>query len=263
MDELLDSVDRLIAEWNAEDPTLEVGTLGVVQRIKRVNAHIESALEANFAAHGLTGTGFGVISILIRRGDPHEASQRELTDLLGLSAGTISLRIDKLEEQGLVARRPDPADGRSTLVRLLPDGRRRFDATAPVHLGLQERLLSALSREDSETLADLLRRLLVAFEQAPSPTAELAGLTVIPSHVARELQRRLGARERSGLLVTAVAAESTAQRARLREGDLIESVDGRPLRSIIDLDLALGRGGVVELAVRRNGRITSLHLSTG
>lgn len=259
--ELRDSVDRLIAEWNAEDPTLPVDTLGIVQRIRRVNAHLESALEANFAAHELTGTGFGVLSVLIRRGSPHEASQRDLTDLLGLSAGTISLRIDKLEEQGLVSRRPDPADGRSTLVRLLPEGRLRFDATAPVHLALQERLLSTLSREESETLADLLRRLLAAFEKPASPAVDHAGLSVVPSHEARELQRRLGAEERSGLLVTAVTAGSTAERARLHEGDLIVSVDGRPLRSIVDLDLALGRSGLVQLGVRRDGRIAHLDLS--
>ncbi len=55
---------------------------------------------------------------------------------------TVSVVVARLVRRGLIARRPDPADGRRTSLHLTPAGRRllrRTELPAPVHLsaGLQ------------------------------------------------------------------------------------------------------------------------------
>jgi DNA-binding MarR family transcriptional regulator len=72
-------------------------------------------------------------------------SQRQLADALGLTAGTVSLRVDRLIEQGLVDRKPDPGSKRNALIALNPAGREVFERVVPTHLANNERGLAALS----------------------------------------------------------------------------------------------------------------------
>ena len=71
--------------------------------------------------------------------------QARLMDALGLTSGTVSVRLERLEKSGIVTREPDPASARSSLVQLTQKGVELFDRAAPVHLANEDRLLSALS----------------------------------------------------------------------------------------------------------------------
>jgi DNA-binding MarR family transcriptional regulator len=53
---------------------------------------------------------------------PEEHRLSELAELRNVDQSVISRQIGELEAQGLVCRRPDPADRRASLVRLTPDG---------------------------------------------------------------------------------------------------------------------------------------------
>jgi DNA-binding MarR family transcriptional regulator len=50
-------------------------------------------------------------------------STNALAQALHLDASTVTRQIAALERDGLVARRPDPADGRSSIIALTPGGR--------------------------------------------------------------------------------------------------------------------------------------------
>jgi DNA-binding MarR family transcriptional regulator len=70
------------------------------------------------------------------------------------SSGTTK-RLDRLEQAGLVAREPDPADRRGTLISLTDEGLRLVEATVPAHLANEARLVGALSDAERRRLADL------------------------------------------------------------------------------------------------------------
>src|SRR5919205_4090297 len=255
----LDSVDRLVAEWRAVRPDLDFAPVEVVTRIRRLRTHLDVALEASLTACGLSGPVFGVLSALRRQGPPFQLSQRALMDRLGLTSGTVSVRVDQLVELGLVARRAHPADRRGSLVRLTEPGLQRCDACTPAYLADEDRLLSALSSEERTQLVQLLRHLLAGFEAERRPEASAAalGLMLMPAHVARQRQRELGLPERSGLLVRSVAPESPAEAAGLRAGDLLVRVGGQELRSPATLAEAIARASVapegrISLGVARN-----------
>src|SRR5437016_8810679 len=95
---------------------------------------------------------------------PLSMPQARLMDALGLTSGTVSVRLDRLEKNGIVTREADPASARGSLVQLTDKGLELFDRVAPVHLANEDRLLSALSSAERQVLADLLRRLLSSFE---------------------------------------------------------------------------------------------------
>jgi DNA-binding MarR family transcriptional regulator len=83
-----------------------------------------------------------------------------------VTSGTMTNRVDRLEQRGLVQRMPDPADRRGVHVRLTPRGKERVDAALADLLERERALLKALSRAEQDTLTTLLRRLVLPFEDA-------------------------------------------------------------------------------------------------
>jgi len=61
-----------------------------------------------------------------------------------------------------VVRRPDPEDRRGKLIALTEAGRRVIDETIGRHVANEERLLSALTQAEQETLDALLKNLIAA-----------------------------------------------------------------------------------------------------
>jgi DNA-binding MarR family transcriptional regulator len=60
---------------------------------------------------------------------------------------------------------PDPNDGRSSLVELTDKGHDVVRRAGPAHLDTERRILAALTPDEREVLARLLKKLLVSFEQ--------------------------------------------------------------------------------------------------
>ncbi len=128
-----DSIGQLLADWARERPDLDFSPVGVINRLARVRAHIDSALLQVFRGFGLTAADFRVIVTLRRVGSPYELPQARLMTQLALTSGTISLRVDRLAKRGIVTREADPDDKRGQRVRLTAEGLRLFDKVPPLH----------------------------------------------------------------------------------------------------------------------------------
>lgn len=235
-----DSVDRLLADWARVRPELDFGPVAVVARLARARAHIDAALEAVFAEHGLSAPGFAVLVTLVRLDRPDGVPQRALMDDLGLTSGTISVRIDRLEQQGLVERRPDAGDRRNSLIVLTERGRLLFERVVPAHLENERRLLVALDDDEQALLATLLRKLLAEYEGTLSTAAAgvRLGLTLAPAHATIAMRRALGLPPTPGLLVCHVD-ESGPARDLIRAGDVLERAGTHGLTSVAALYAAV------------------------
>jgi DNA-binding MarR family transcriptional regulator len=185
-----DSVDALLASWAEQRPDLDMTPVAVVNRLALVRDFIDAQLAAVFANFGLTAPSFAVLVTLARLGGESGVSQRRLADELRLTPGTVSVRIDRLVEEGLVTREPDPNARRNVLVALTPRGRDLFERAVPAHLANEARLVSALTDPEQKLLGDLLRKLLVEFEgsAAPEPDGGRLGLLLVPAHVTIEMR---------------------------------------------------------------------------
>ena len=160
-----DEVDHLVAAWARERPDLDVRPLEVLSRVTRLARHLDRARRTAFAAHGLETWEFDVLAALRREGRPYVLSPGQLIGQTMVSSGTMTHRVDRLENAGLVQRLPDPQDRRGVHVRLTPRGKERVDAALADLLDRERALLKGLSRSDRETLSSLLRRLVVPFEE--------------------------------------------------------------------------------------------------
>jgi DNA-binding MarR family transcriptional regulator len=259
-----DSVDALLASWGQRRPDLDFSPVGIVSRLARVRGHIDAALHRVFADHGLTAANFGVLVTLARIDDGHGVTQRRLMDELGLTSGTMSVRMDRLVEQGLVDRRVDPASRRNTLITLTERGRELFERVAPAHLDNERRLLAALDPDERDALAGLLRKLLVEFEGSRAEERPL-GATVVPAHAAMALRESVGLPPLPALLVRSVDDGGPAAAAGLRTGDVLLAAGDRELRSIAALHAAVGEAadGPLRLRVQRGGETVDVTVALG
>ena len=159
-----DEVDQVVAQWTAQRPDLDVTPLLVLSRIWRLARHLDRARAAAFAGHGLEAWEFDVLSSLRRQGPPYQLSPGGLLRATMVTSGTMTNRIDRLEQAGLVRRDPDPRDKRGVLVTLTAAGMRRVDLALADLLNRERALLLALDQAQRHELASLLRLLLIPFD---------------------------------------------------------------------------------------------------
>ena len=248
-----DYVARLIESWRAERPDLEVNPVAIVYRVGRLAAYFAAEVDRVFHGSGITSADFAVLANLRRSGPPYQLTQRQLMDALRLTSGTISVRIDRLADRGLVRREPAP-DGRGVLVTLTGDGSRTFDALAPRHLANEARLVAALDPPQQAILAALLQALLLEYEAAvPGRPDERLGLVLAPAHVGLERRAAVGLPPSTGLLVETVRPGGPADTVGLRPGDLLLRTPDQELRSLACLARALDGQRSLTVEIRRGG----------
>jgi MarR family transcriptional regulator, transcriptional regulator for hemolysin len=93
------------------------------------------------------------------------ASQRELAHHMGIEPPTLVRQLDKLTEDGLVERRPDPDDRRVVRVVVTPAGLARLRELHEVVHELDDEVRGILTKRDVEVLSRALPRIHTYFEQ--------------------------------------------------------------------------------------------------
>jgi len=161
---MADEVDAIVDAWRSEVPGLDVSPMQVLSRVSRLSRHLDLARRDAFAAHGLEVWEFDVLAALRREGPPYVLSPGELTRQTLSTSGTMTNRVDRLEEKGLVVREPNADDRRGVRVRLTADGMARVSAALADLLLFERDLLQGVEPAVRDQLADALRRLLVSFE---------------------------------------------------------------------------------------------------
>ena len=159
-----DEVDRVATAWQRERPDLDVTPLQVLSRVTRLARHLDLARRQAFAAHDLETWEFDVLAALRRSGEPYALSPGQLGTETLVTSGTMTNRIDRLEQRGLVQRQPDPSDRRGVRVVLTDSGRRTVDDALSDLLAREHALLEALPTDRQAELADLLRELVRTFD---------------------------------------------------------------------------------------------------
>jgi DNA-binding MarR family transcriptional regulator len=116
------------------------------------------AIEGDLEAAGTIPLGWYDV-LLELRAEPDGLRMQDLGDRVVLSRTRVSRLVDELEREGLVARRPDPADGRAAIATVTPAGERAFRAAAPAYrASVEARVNAHLSARERSTVAAGLRR---------------------------------------------------------------------------------------------------------
>lgn len=165
-----DEVDGIVAAWQRERPDLDVTPLQVMSRLDRLAGVLGERRAAIFARHGLRRHEFDVLAALRRAGDPFELTAGELAARTYVTSGTMTSRLDRLTERGLVRRAADRTDGRLVRVTMTARGRELVDAAFAALVDAERELLAPLPAESLSALAAALRELLVSVTSEPTVT---------------------------------------------------------------------------------------------
>ncbi len=133
----------------------------------KIETEIRSRLRTEF---GITLPRFDLMAQLERH--PEGLRMGELSKRMMVTGGNITGITDQLEQENLVARVPDPKDGRAFSVKLTAAGRKAFTQMAEVHESWVAELLQEISQEDKGQLIELLSQMkghLYAREQKDKP----------------------------------------------------------------------------------------------
>ena len=153
-------MDELVQAWHRERADLDLGPVEVFSRIGRLARLLDRVRREAFSAHRIESWEFDVLAALRREGDPYQLSPGALLRQTLVTSGTMTNRVDRLAERGLVERSPDPSDRRGVLVRLTAPGKTAVDGAFESLLASEADLLSGLSEADRAQLATLLRHLM-------------------------------------------------------------------------------------------------------
>ncbi|MCK4152128.1 MarR family winged helix-turn-helix transcriptional regulator [Ralstonia pseudosolanacearum] len=157
----MDRAAQAVEQWNRERPDLDVSSMLLLGRLGEAALVIaRERLNPLFADYGLQPGEFDVLATLRRRGAPYALTPTALYDAAMMSSGGMTNRIDRLQQAGWVERRPNPEDGRGTLVALTKAGFALIDKAVSAHVENQQAVLSALTEAEQRQLAKLLAKLI-------------------------------------------------------------------------------------------------------
>lgn len=131
------------------DESLAEAFWSVARRLRHLTHEVIEPL-------GITPGQSRAVGVLMRHG---VMRLNELSDHLRIAPRSTTEVVDGLQERGLVERRPDPLDRRATLVALTDQGQAIAEKIRQARSAEADRFFAALSGEDREALAALLRKL--------------------------------------------------------------------------------------------------------
>jgi MarR family 2-MHQ and catechol resistance regulon transcriptional repressor len=112
-------------------------------------------VEQNIAALGLGYSDFAVLEAVLHKGP---LPVNTIGPKVGLTSGSISVAVDRLEHRRLVERRGDPEDRRARIVHLTARGRKLIRCAFDAHSAALERAASSLTAPERAEVIELLKR---------------------------------------------------------------------------------------------------------
>lgn len=160
----------------ADQGTADQGTADQDGQRRDLAAMLQPLLRSLIAAelpvlarHGVSMWGYVVLNALDGR---PARTQAALAQAIGADKTRIIATLDELQEAGLIAREPDPADRRARLLSITAAGRRTRQAAQAEIQANENRVLARLPAADRQAFLRAVRAL------SAVPAAEITGLGI-------------------------------------------------------------------------------------
>lgn len=124
---------------------------------------VEALALQSIASQPICGSDFAVLEAVLHKGP---LPVNDIGRKVGLTSGSITAAVDRLEARRLVERRAHRTDRRARIVHLTLEGKRLISSVFLEHARDMERAASALSLSERATLIRLLKKLGLDTERA-------------------------------------------------------------------------------------------------
>ena len=153
--------------FRGNDRTVMTDLKALFSELIRFETELWNAVDARLRAdYDLPLSRFEPMQVMARRG---ACRVNDIAEELAITVGGTSKLVDRIEACGYCRRRPDPDDGRSSIIELTPAGRRLLNAaTATLERELADRLGSAVSAHALQQFNRTLTKLRLANNRAAS-----------------------------------------------------------------------------------------------
>ncbi|WP_300268935.1 MarR family transcriptional regulator [Microbacterium sp.] len=124
----------------------------------RAQHELFAAMAADFEDTPITQAEYDVL-LTVTRAPEMTARLRDVTGNMLISQPSVSRLVDRMVARGLLAKCPDPEDGRGALLRATEAGARGFREVATVHGRSIAEQMGSLDDDELRTLKQLTNKL--------------------------------------------------------------------------------------------------------
>jgi DNA-binding MarR family transcriptional regulator len=128
---------------------------------------LNQAFRRRVAHLGITPDQFTVMRTLLESGG---ITQSELAEHMGSDPNTVASLLERMEQSGLLERRPHEKDRRAHRLHLKPEGRRKYQKSREAALALQTEAVSVLPVGEREAFLEHLALVADACRDAADKT---------------------------------------------------------------------------------------------
>lgn len=112
------------------------------------------------------GFGVGHLPVLVALRDGRVGTQRDLAAFAKIEQPPMAQMLARMERDGLIRRTPDPADRRSSRIRLTEEAEARLPDAVAVLLEGNRQVLAGFSADEEVQLVALLTKLITNLDRA-------------------------------------------------------------------------------------------------
>jgi DNA-binding MarR family transcriptional regulator len=156
---LITTAAEIAAAWQRERPGAPTESIEVFTPIVRLAKLLGDDRTRVLRAAGVDAATMDLLSVLRRSGAPYTLTTRELAERTLVTAGAISQRVARAEQEGLVTRAPDASGHKAVAVALTPAGHEVVERSVEAVLRRDDELAAGLSAEERDLLIPLLGKL--------------------------------------------------------------------------------------------------------
>ncbi len=125
----------------------------IVEFFEKLSSWEESVVKDS----GLTTAQAHAIEIV---GHSGPIKMKDLAEKIGVTTGTLTVAVDRLEKKGLMKRKPHETDRRSYLIQLTPGGDDVFKEHHNFHIKMTEEIVAGLTQKEQQDFAGIIEKVL-------------------------------------------------------------------------------------------------------
>ena len=161
-------IDETVSSWGEQRPDLDFEAMGVALGINVVTAQYSEIYGDLIKSLGITLGEFDVLATLRRNGKRGVLTPKEIARVAMISPSGLTNRLTRLENMGHIERQMDPADRRSSLVRLTAKGAKTADVAIERLSAEMNAVFHGLNKRDLEAFTRVIEALLGRVESKMS-----------------------------------------------------------------------------------------------
>ena len=124
----------------------------IVEFFEKLSSWEESVVRGT----GLSTTQAHTIEIV---GHAGKIKMKDLAEKTGVTTGTLTVAVDRLEKKNLLKRVPHEKDRRSYLIVLTTEGNKYFNQHHNFHIKMTEELISCLTEKEQADFSEIIKKI--------------------------------------------------------------------------------------------------------